>query len=80
MKEPKRLVKAPEPFASTIDHQMALDRAYFKAHPSATDLVRRVTPGEFWPYEPLPGVLVLVRQLGPGLRTRELVVVGEGAA
>ena len=50
------------------------DRAYFTAHPAATVLVRRPVRGEFPTLDLPPGTMVRVRQLGPGLRQRELLL------
>jgi hypothetical protein len=62
----------PQP--SAVVRATVADRAYFSAHPAACELVRRPVRGEFSELEPPPGSLVRVCQLGPGLRTRELLL------
>ena len=67
-------VEVPSPLRELIDGAMDRDKAYFEAHPEAECYVREYIPGELWPYVPeWPSEpVVVVRVVGPGVRTRHL--------
>lgn len=65
---------APPAEGKIIDSVMAIDRAYFEAHPGEACFLRDPIVGEFWPQgDPPPGWAVLVEQMAPGIRRRRLL-------
>lgn len=73
--EPREQEKAqlPRRFRRLIERVGARDREWFEKHPSATHMVRPYAPGEFAPRHSDKSNWVLVTQVAPGWRRRELL-------
>lgn len=61
----------PDERSRIVEERMAHDRAYFEEHPDEVEFVRPMVDDEFWPVHIVGTTHVIVRSLGPGLRTRE---------
>ena len=71
--------QAPAPFGQIIDDAADADREWFERHPFATERVRRLVPGEFWPFAYAENARVHVRQIEPGIRARHPLASNCGA-
>jgi hypothetical protein len=58
-------------FTEIIERANNQDRLYFEANQDATEYIRAYIPGEFYPLEYSNCRLVKVKQIFPGLRSRE---------
>lgn len=68
----KRRLPRGRATADPVERACAADRQWFADHPGATARIRPHVAGEFGAYEPeRPGGFVVVRQIAPGMRTRQ---------
>lgn len=73
-------VRAPRRFRRIIDAVSARDRLYFEQHPLESQYLRPYVPGETWPLLDHPGTHMLVTRIGPGIRTKALLILREVAS
>lgn len=74
LKHPRRSLPPRMAEPSIVEQVSEADRAYFEQHPGAVSYVRSFVPGEFGQERPLPGAVVIVEQIAPGVRRRRAVV------
>ncbi len=63
----------PQPFRGMIDRICEKDRLYFEQHPEKTERIRNAVQGEMWPLKTPTGGVMLVTQIAPGVRERQLI-------
>jgi hypothetical protein len=66
-------ITLPHYVGAIAEWVLAQDQLYFERHPHVETYCRPYVPGEVWPLVYVPGMMVLVRLLESGIRTRTFV-------